>query len=129
MQISILGSFAAVPFGAFSFWHIPGQRGKESVSRGQLSVVSRQWSVVSRMTGLGCALPLRSFGRAAQKSEPLAFPGDSRGNLVARASRPLGRERPAPARRNPSPPLAKEVPLWPRPGGTPCLRREVAARD
>jgi hypothetical protein len=27
----MLDSSAAAPFGPFSFWHIPGQRGKKSV--------------------------------------------------------------------------------------------------
>jgi hypothetical protein len=50
MEISMLGSSAAAPFGPFSFLHIPGQRGKKSVAScpaaaGQLSVVSSQLSV------------------------------------------------------------------------------------
>jgi hypothetical protein len=32
MEISMLGSSAAAPFGAFSFLHIPGQRGKKSLA-------------------------------------------------------------------------------------------------
>jgi hypothetical protein len=40
MEISMLASSAAAPFAAFSFLHIPGQRGKKSVVSGQLSVVS-----------------------------------------------------------------------------------------
>jgi hypothetical protein len=31
LEISRLDSPAAAPFGPFSFWHIPGQRGKKSV--------------------------------------------------------------------------------------------------
>jgi hypothetical protein len=31
LEISMLDSSAAAPFGPFSFWHIPGQRGKKSV--------------------------------------------------------------------------------------------------
>jgi hypothetical protein len=46
-EISVFGSSAAAPFGAFLFWHIPGQRGKKSVVSGQLSVLTGQFILSS----------------------------------------------------------------------------------
>jgi hypothetical protein len=53
MEISMLGSSAAAALDAFSFWHIPGQRGKESVVSGQLSVVSARRPVHPEFTNWG----------------------------------------------------------------------------